>query len=64
MNNLSVKKQVSAETSVINNHTKGRIDSKTDISEKETAVLTFYDNGMIRGCNQAAGICLAVHPAN
>jgi nitrogen fixation/metabolism regulation signal transduction histidine kinase len=26
----------------------------TSISEKEAAVLTFYDNGMIRNCNQAA----------
>jgi PAS domain-containing protein len=63
MNNLSVKKQVSAETSVNNNHTKGRIDSKTDISEKETAVLTFYDNGMIRDCNQAAGNLLGCSPS-
>lgn len=55
MNMLSIKKQVSAETSVINDHTEGCIDSKTDISEKEAAVLTFYDNGMIRDCNQAAG---------
>jgi len=55
MSMLSIKKQVSAETSVINDHTEGCIDSKTDFSEKEAAVLTFYDNGMIRDCNQAAG---------
>jgi PAS domain-containing protein len=54
MSVLSNKKQVSAETPVINDHTDGSISSKPDISENEAAVLTFYDNGMIGDCNQRA----------
>jgi hypothetical protein len=33
-------------------------------SEKETAVLTLYDNGTIRECNQAAAELLGCAPAN
>jgi PAS domain-containing protein len=55
MSVLSIKKQVSAETSVINDHAEGCIDLKADISGKEAATLTLDDSGMIRDCNQAAG---------
>lgn len=63
MSTLSVEKQVSAKTSVINNYTKGRIDSKANISKKEKAALTLFDDGKIRDCNQVAGNLLGCSPS-
>ena len=55
MNVLSIKGQVNKQSSVINDHTGVSVDVKTDISEKETAALMLYDNGMVRSCNHAGG---------
>ena len=55
MSTLAIKKQVSAETSAINDHAEGHIAIGAGVREKEVATLTLYDNGMIRTCNQAGG---------
>ena len=51
MSVLSMENQVNARTAVINDHSEAFLGAKTDVSEKEAAALTFYDNGMIRSCN-------------
>ncbi len=51
MSVLSMENQVNARTAVINGHSEAFLGAKTDVSEKEAAALTFYDNGMIRTCN-------------
>ncbi|GJL72883.1 MAG: hypothetical protein NMNS01_20820 [Nitrosomonas sp.] len=63
MSTLSIEKQESAKTSVINNYTKGRIDSKANIGKKEKAALTLFDDGKIRDCNQVAGNLLGCSPS-
>ena len=55
MSVLSIKRQVNTQPSLVNDHRSVCVDAKTNISEKETAALMIYDNGMIHSCNQAGG---------
>jgi len=55
MSVLSIKRQMNPQSSVINNYTGISVDDKTDVSEKETAALMLYDNGIIRSFNHAGG---------
>lgn len=63
MNTQSIKKQGSAEISVINDYVGDYVDVKVGICEKETATLTLYDNGIIRTCSQAGRELLDCSPS-
>ncbi len=63
MSTLFMKNQVSAHASVINDSVEDFLDIKTtDVRDKETAALTFYDNGMIRTCNKEVADLLNCSP--
>ncbi len=63
MSTLFMKNQVSARASVINDSAEDFLDIKTtDVRDKETAALTFYDNGMIRTCNKEVANLLNCSP--
>ncbi len=63
MSALSMENQVNTGTAVINDHSEVSLGVKTDMSVKEAAALTFYDNGMIRTCNSEVTDLLNCSPS-
>lgn len=62
MNNLSFEKQAQTKAAFINNRHKNVQTLDISPAEKEAALLTLYDNGIIHDCNQTAAKLLNCSP--